>query len=110
VKAFQLSVRPVVERDVDEIVAYLDERSPAAADRFLNVVEEELSRLVAWPGPFARQRLRPGHPSQGNVRRWNLRGFPNHLLLFDLQDDAVVVLRCVHASRITDGFLDDERG
>ncbi len=108
-KTYQLDVLPIVFDDVADLHEHIARDSEDQASRFLEAIEEAQHKLIQWPGPLQKRALRPKHPSQGQVRRWNIGGFPNHTLIYDVSEDVVTVLRCVHSSRITDGFMDDVR-
>lgn len=107
-KSYHLVIQPIVRSDVDEIADHIAETSTEQAFRFYDAFGRTLATVISWPGPLARPRLRPGHPTKGEVRRWNIEGFRNHTLIYDVRDDAVVILRCVHGSRITGEFFDTD--
>ena len=104
-KRYELVVQPRVYQEMVELAAYIEQESPTQADRFADAAARTLGEMTQWPGPLSRDRLMPDHPTRGEIRRWNIDGFPNHTFIFTIAGADVVVLRCVHAARITGGFL-----
>ncbi len=98
-------MRPIVYRDVIEIINFIGGSSVEQADRFAIASRHAMDGLIAWPGPMSQDPAFPDHPRLSHLRRYNLRGVANHSMLFSVQDDLVEVDRCLHASRMTRRFL-----
>jgi toxin ParE1/3/4 len=86
-----------VENDILDLASYIARESQTAGYRFLDAVEETVSGLAYMPGKGSPKRLR-GRGLSG-IRSWAVRGFPNHLILYDLRPDGVYVLAIVQGSR-----------
>ena len=85
----------VAERDVAEIADYISHDNIDAALRFLDAVEQTGDLLVHWPHLGAA--IDNQHIDE--LRRMQVKGFPNFLILYRPIDDGVVVLRVVHGAR-----------
>ncbi len=100
-------LRPEVPDDLHSIVAYLEQRSVAAADRFVEAVFATWNDLAAHPGKGS-----PKHfPRTGltGVRSWPVPGFPNHLVYYQTHPDAVIILAVVHGARNVPAILKGRR-
>lgn len=93
----RIVVRPQAERDIDEQVLYLAVESTDLALRFFNAVQSTLRDLAQIPDlgivhEFRSERLK-------GIRWWKVRGFRNHLIFYRPLEDAVDVIRVLHAAR-----------
>jgi toxin ParE1/3/4 len=85
--------RQVFVADLTSAYSYLADRNPKAADRLLDEVEVTVELLATFPMlGRSRNALRRG------VRSIRLRRFP-FIVFYRVEDDAVVLLRVVHAAR-----------
>ena len=85
-----------VEHDILDLARWIAKDSHAMAMRFLDSVEETVSGLQHMPGKGSRKRFRGRGIT--DLRSWAVRGFPNHLILYDLRPDGVYVLAIVRGS------------
>jgi toxin ParE1/3/4 len=93
-------------RDLVEAAAYLEERSPDAARRFLAAVEETLAGIAATPGIGVARRVR--HLRLGKLRMLPVHGFEKHLV-FDQETEAgVELVRVLHGTRGIKAILGEE--
>lgn len=86
------------QRDIDDILAWLDSRSPAAAERLADAIDD-LGRLLGGQPRLGRARddLRPGLRSVVVGR---------YVLFYRFTDSQVFVMRLIHGSRdITPGLF-----
>ena len=96
-------LHPRVPEDLLEIVEYLDQRSPAAADRFAQRVRESLDQISLFPGI--------GSPKQfddsrlADVRSWYVKGFRKYLIFYHIVDGDVKVLAVLHGARAVGSIL-----
>lgn len=81
--------------DIDEHAAYIAERNPRAAYRFLDEVEQTFDVLRRHPG-IGSPRL--DHVVSG-LRAWPVSGFGSYVVLYFITHGAVQVVRIVHAAR-----------
>lgn len=79
-------------RQLDSILADLNEVSPGAAKAFRQRVEEVCERIGQFPTGYQEVGKRKG------VRRVPMVRFP-YLIFYAISDDAVVVLRIRHGAR-----------
>jgi len=81
--------------DYREVVLYLADVNPAAADRFCDAVEAALEVLASHPeiAPKA------GFPRAPEVRMWPLRRYPNYLVFYRVTGSSIVLLRLLHGAQ-----------
>jgi toxin ParE1/3/4 len=83
--------------DLEEQAEFIRRSSPTSALRFLNEAEATFLRLATIPGlgePFE-----AGNPSLRGLRRTSISGFRNHVVYYQPRDEAIVVVRVIHAAR-----------
>ena len=89
--------RAAAEQDLSEACLYIARESPAAAERFLDVVERAIAVLVEHP--------RAGHLRQfrsmrvRDLRSWPTKGFPDYLIFYRTVGDDIEVVRLLHGNR-----------
>jgi plasmid stabilization system protein ParE len=88
---------PEADADVDEAYAYLFARSPRAADRFIDAVNESATRVAKHPGTGPR--WRHGETGLPELRTIRLRHFDMWLMLYAPEPGVLRVVRVVHAAR-----------
>jgi len=86
-----------VEDDILDLAAWIGRDSRPMAFSFLEAVESTLSDLRSMPNKGSPKNLRP--LALRNVRSWAVRGFPNHLILYDVRTDHIFIYAIVHASK-----------
>lgn len=86
-----------VEQDILDLAAWIARDSRETAYRFLDAVEETVTGLRRMPGKGSPKNLR--EPKLAGVRTWAVRGFPNHLIVYELRPREVYVFAIVHGSR-----------
>ena len=86
------------ERDLEEILEYLEDHSPAAADRFARLFRETTERLARMPEMGrSREELASG-----------LRSFTvgNHVLFYRPIEGGIQAIRIAHGSRDLPSLFD----
>ncbi len=84
---------PQAEDDFDAIIAYLDEHSPAAAERLATAINQRCSLLGQFPEMGrAREELAPG------IRSTVVE---DYVIFYRNRPDAVQILRILHGKRDT---------
>lgn len=81
----------LAEQDLEKLIEYLDERSPAAADRLAAGLDETCRLLAAQPGLG-----RPRDELARGIRSVVIE--KNYVVLFRVADEAVVIVRIVHGA------------
>lgn len=76
---------PAAERDLQHIRDYIGERNPAAAERVANAIKAAAAGLAAFPYK--------GHAAQDATREWIVPEYRAYLLIYDVDRQAVSVLR-----------------
>jgi plasmid stabilization system protein ParE len=86
-----------VERDILDLGAWIARDSRETAIRFFEAVELSITSLRSMPGRGSPKRLRDRRLA--NVHTLAVRGFPSHLILYDVRGSEVVILAVVHGAR-----------
>jgi plasmid stabilization system protein ParE len=86
----RLVVLPRAEAEVNDAAAWYARQNPSSAVKFNDSFEAALTRLGENPLQY--------QIVHGETRRAPLRGFP-YGLLYVIDEEAVIVLSCFHASR-----------
>ena len=85
-------------QDMEEIFDYLDEHAgELVADRFYNAVMKTVEQLLRSPNLGERCRFR--NPKTKGMRKWQVDGFPNHVIFYRPVDDKLEILRVLHGAR-----------
>ena len=95
---------PDVADDIAGIAEYISHDSMDAALRFAPAVEATIRGLADFPGKGS---IKPfEHPRLGDVRSWAVDGFPNHLILYRLeQGGSIFIVAITHGARELPGVL-----
>jgi toxin ParE1/3/4 len=89
--------------DIVETAVYLDERSPDAALRFMEAVEETLAAIAEMPRIGAECTFR--HPGLAGMRMLPVRGFDHQMIFYRLTGDVIELIRVYHAARDIDELI-----
>lgn len=76
-----------VDSDILDLAIWIARDSREAAVHFFDAVEASIDSLRSMPqrgGPKAMRDRR-----LADVRSWSVRGFPNHLILYEVRDGAM---------------------
>ena len=98
--------RPRAIHAIIDLAAYIGERSPASAERFMDATEATFQKLERTPGL--------GHlhqsddPRLANIRVYAVKGFPNHLIFYQVIDNGIAILHVLHGARDIDAALEEE--
>ena len=98
--------RDQAKRDLVELADYLDQRSQALSDRFLEAVERTLTSLAGMPGLGAPYPLQ--NPALQGLRHSAIQGFPNHIVFYLPTADGIDVVRVLHGARNIESILERE--
>lgn len=101
----KLVIKPVAERDVIEIGAYLRTRNSAASDRFLKAVQLSLKKLSRMPELGGIREF--DNPTLLGVRDWPVSRFKNYRIFYRVTEQSVQILRLLHAAREAEPLLDE---
>ena len=97
----QVALRPLAETDILEIWDYIADDSLAAADRWVDRLDEQFRLLAAQPMMGrARDELAPG-----------VRSFPfgRYVVFYVPLDDGIDVVRVLHGARDIDAVFNPEQ-
>ena len=99
----KLTVRPMAQMDIVKHGVYLIEQQSASALQFRPSIRSAVSAIKANPRSYAvldRQVL-----PDLELRFCKPAGFKSYLIIFQVTDDSVVILRVLHASQDIDAAL-----
>ena len=94
-------IRVSLQADADVVAqyCYIGSQRPAAAERWLEALEQSFERLAEQPlvGTDCQELA----PHLGELRRWPVSGFPNYLIFYRLSADtaALEIVRVFHGAR-----------
>jgi plasmid stabilization system protein ParE len=86
-----------VERDILDVAAWIARDSRPAAYRFFDAVEQSIRSLGTMPGRGSPKGFRDRRLA--GVRSLAVRGFPRHLILYQVRNAEVIVLAVIHGAR-----------
>ena len=92
--------------DIDVVSAHLATDSHATAIRFQAMVRETCESLIGMP--FVGRTTDSRFAGFGETRWVCVRGFPNYLVFYSVDDEWISILRVLHGARDLDALLDDE--
>lgn len=87
----------VIEDDLPVIYSSISRDNPAAAERVLEAVAATFTLLASQPGTGVLYPTR--NPLMKAVRMLPVSGFPNYLVFYQVESEAVRVLYVVHGAR-----------
>ncbi len=95
-----------VLEDLINLSARIAEDDLAAADCFLDAVADSFERLTQMPYIGVERRFT--NPQLSGVRMWFVKGYEKHLIFYRVTDDAIEIIRVLHAARDIENALDDD--
>lgn len=97
---FQIEYLPIAEKDLTEIVKYIQIDNPASALKLLDAIDNTMSKLTNFPYM--------GHASKDQrliQLNYRMLVVENYLVFYVVLDDVVEIRRILHGKRKYD-FLD----
>ncbi len=91
--AFEIRTHPAFDRELEEQIAWLKEKTLWVAPRFADAVQKALELLSDRPN-F-------GHPVWQEFRRYNLPGF-SHALIYRIEGSTLYLIALMHERRHPD--------
>jgi toxin ParE1/3/4 len=83
--------------DIKEICLYFAQRVPEVRIRFRRAIAKTVHVLARSPNLGERYPCR--NPRLKGMRRWQVDGFPNHVIFYRPVDDRLEILRVLHGAR-----------
>ncbi len=91
--------------DLDNLAVYLQQQgSPELAVRFLRSANQTFEQLASMPG-LAGHWETASNPTLADLRVWQVKGFPNHLIFYREIPDGIEVIRVLHGSQDIEGVF-----
>jgi toxin ParE1/3/4 len=89
--------REAAQRDLVEHFVFLTENAGLdVAERFLSNAEASFTELARQPKMGTPLKLK--HPGLGDVRKWRVKDFDNHLVFYEPRPDGVSIVRVLNAA------------
>jgi plasmid stabilization system protein ParE len=98
-----LRIRVRAEFDLDELSEYIARRDVRAALRFRDRVRETVTRIARWPHLGTERVTGAGR----QVRLRQVLRYPRFVVIYEITDQTIDILRVVRGSRNLDVFLPD---
>jgi toxin ParE1/3/4 len=99
----QLIKRPIIIQDLLEIATYISYDNLDAGDRFLYAAEATFQLIARTPGIGRFSAFT--HPQVAQLRQYPVKGFKNYLILYELTEDMIDIVRVVHGARNLEQML-----
>jgi plasmid stabilization system protein ParE len=93
---YSIRYLPVAEKDLFEIVAYINEtlEAPQAASNFIDEVEKKIADLKI--NPYSHRLYRPSKPIDTEYRLLRVK---NYLVFYVVVDDVIEIHRVIYGKR-----------
>jgi toxin ParE1/3/4 len=101
----QLNKRPIVIQDLVEISTYISYDNLDAGDRFIYAAEATFQLIAKTPGIGRLSGFT--NPEVVQVRQYPVKGFPNYLILYQLTEDTIDIIRVLHGARNLESTLSE---
>ena len=89
--------RPIVIQDLITIATYISYDNLEAGDRFLYAAEATFQLIAKNPGIGRISRFK--NPQVAQVRQYPIKGFKNYLILYELTETTIDIIRVIHGAR-----------
>jgi toxin ParE1/3/4 len=99
----QLVKRPIVIQDLIDISTYISHGNLDAGDRFIYVAKPTFQLIAKSPGIGRFSGFT--NPEVAQVRQYTVKGFPNYLILYELTEDTIDIIRVLHGARNLENTL-----
>lgn len=93
----RVRIAPAAGRDLDEQTAFIASGNVAAGARFYANVNRACGYLGRWPEMGAR--IRGAAQKLRGIRVVPVPGFRRYLIVYRIEDDAIIVVRILHSAR-----------
>jgi toxin ParE1/3/4 len=91
--------------EILELADFIALDKPQSAAKFLAAVDETMEFLADFPD--CGEKVPTRRPLLKGLRLWQVKGFPNHLVLFRLVEEKIEILSVFHGARSLPGILKD---
>jgi len=88
---------PGVDADIIALSSYIAQNDAAAAEQFQRACKTTFARLAETPHIGVERIF--GEAELASLRMWFVEGFEKHLIFYRVLDDAVEIVRVLHAAR-----------
>ena len=96
-KRWRVDLAPLARREVRIHANRIADDSPASAIRFFAATRATAKGLERFPR--AGSPCDDWHPDLAGIRRCAVKGFPRHLFFYEVEEDAVWIIRVLHGSQ-----------
>ncbi|MGI0493047.1 type II toxin-antitoxin system RelE/ParE family toxin [Alkalinema pantanalense CENA528] len=99
----ELIKRPIVIQDLLNIATYISYDNLDSGDRFLYAAEATFKLIAKTPGIGRFSGFRGSQIAQ--IRQYPVKGFNNYLVLYELTETTIDIVRVVHGARDLEQLL-----
>ena len=92
--------------EIMEIFDYLDQRDETVANRFYDAVEQTVRQLAR--SPYLGERCQFRSPQTKGMRIWQVSGFSNYLIFYQVGKTDLTVVRVIHGARDYAAMFNEE--
>ncbi len=101
-----LEITQLADDDLDRHARHIAQDNLDVALRLFDAAEATFLFLAEMPFVGASCSASFEHPKAKELRLWRIKGFPNHLILYQVADNKVTIVRVPHAAQDFDRFMD----
>jgi len=105
-KMVDLIKRPIVIQDLIDYATYISLNNLDAGDRFLYAAEATFRRLTELPNIGKISGF--SNPNLAQIRQYPIKGFSKYIIFYQIQPNAVEILRVLHGAQNLEFILDQE--
>jgi toxin ParE1/3/4 len=99
----KLIKRPIVIQDLIEIATYISNDNLDAGDRFIYAAESTFQLIAQSPSIGRLSGFT--NPEVAQLRQYPVKGFKNYLILYELTEEVIDIIRVVHGARNLEQLL-----
>lgn len=97
--------RDAARADILDIHEHIFRDNPGAADNWLDSVDATIAQVIAQY-PFIGVKRDYGRPALARFRMLTVQDFPNYLIFYRVDEDAIRIVRVLHGARDIPNVLD----
>lgn len=92
-----------IETDLEDVWLRIARDSEHAADRFVDAIERTFAEIaqhpqIGWERSWKHRKLK-------GLRSWRVKGFPNYLVFYRIEDEIVAMVAVLHSARLLERIL-----
>ncbi len=95
-------IAPKAYADLEDYYDFIAQSNPTGALRFFDAARQTFAQIARFPEIGVGDL--DAAPSQ-NLRKWRIKGFQKYLIFYRVQDESIVIIRIIYATRNVNQML-----